>query len=104
MGSYWPGRGGGPDGSLYARASSGDVFNLGGDLLGSPHRYRINWTPTGFDFMLMVVQPLPRRSRSLFLPTCLFRSVMSIPVMEFICGLVACIRLCTFRHLRFPCI
>ena len=44
------GQGGGPDGSLYARASSGDVFNLGGDLLGSPHRYRINWTPTGFDF------------------------------------------------------
>ncbi len=39
------------DGSdVYALASVGNAVSLGAGLLGSPHRYRIDWTASGFDY------------------------------------------------------
>jgi hypothetical protein len=38
------------DGNLYARASDGSAVNIGSNLLGSAHRYRIKWNTTNFEF------------------------------------------------------
>ena len=35
---------------VYARTSSGGQVSLGSGLLGSAHRYRIDWSASGFDF------------------------------------------------------
>ncbi|MEI9808796.1 MAG: hypothetical protein WDO16_13555 [Bacteroidota bacterium] len=41
-----------PDGSLLARASDGTSVNLGTNLIGAPHRYRISWNETNFQFLV----------------------------------------------------
>ncbi|MBC7949238.1 MAG: DUF4082 domain-containing protein, partial [Chitinophagaceae bacterium] len=46
------GQGSVADGNLYARSSNGDLVNLGSNLLGSSHRYRIKWNPTNFEFFV----------------------------------------------------
>ena len=38
------------DGNLYARFSDGTTINLGSNLLGSPHQYRIQWNANNFTF------------------------------------------------------
>lgn len=43
------GQGGSPNGNVYARSSNGDNISLGA-LLGSPHRYKIKWNTTNFEF------------------------------------------------------
>ncbi|HET6995351.1 MAG TPA: N,N-dimethylformamidase beta subunit family domain-containing protein, partial [Chitinophagaceae bacterium] len=46
------GQNGAPDGNLYARAFDGTTINIGTDLLGSPHRYRINWNADNFQIFV----------------------------------------------------
>jgi hypothetical protein len=40
------------DGNLYARASNNTEINLGPNLLGSTHYFRIKWNPTNFEFFV----------------------------------------------------
>ncbi len=55
------GQSGSPDGSLYARTWGGANVALGSGLLGSPHRYRIDWNAASFDFWVdgVLVTTLP---------------------------------------------
>lgn len=43
------GQGSSPDGNVYARSSNNDNISLGA-LLGVPHRYKIKWNTTNFEF------------------------------------------------------
>lgn len=40
------------DGTLYARASDGTIISLGTGLVGSSHRYRINWNASNFQVFI----------------------------------------------------
>jgi Domain of unknown function (DUF4382) len=52
----WVAVGTGSGNGVYARSSSSTDVLLGAGLLGSPHRYRIDWTATGFTFSVDGVQ------------------------------------------------
>ena len=41
---------------VFARSSTSSDVSLGAGLIGSPHRYRIDWSPTGFAFSVDGVQ------------------------------------------------
>ncbi|MCB9316491.1 MAG: DUF4082 domain-containing protein [Lewinellaceae bacterium] len=71
------GQGASPDGNLYARASDGSSINLGANLLGSAHRYRIKWNANSFEFFVDN-NPVPAATINLTVATNMYIQISDV--------------------------